>query len=213
MVSIGARFARRSRVVAVALIAVSAAATVVFANDPGANDPGADDPGSDGQVGDTATVTDTASAKKATTVSDVVPDTPPDFLALDDAPIGSIHDLAIASESDELEDLTRRCLPLFRVRKMEALTEYHVLVTLKDRSKFLVQFNRCPGLRERATLSYNSNGSRLCALDGIRPITGLGASQSVGPSCQIPGFEPVSDEQVEYVLAEYTSWKAARRRQ
>jgi len=130
----------------------------------------------------------------------------------DDGPIGSIHDLPIADFSDEFEDLTERCLPLYKVKKMEALSEFHVVVTLKDRSKYLVQFERCPGLRERATLSYSTNGSRLCALDGLRPITGLGVSATQGPSCQIPGFEPVSDEQIEFVMAEYISWKAARRR-
>lgn len=131
---------------------------------------------------------------------------------LDDGPIGSIHDLPIADFSDEFEDLTERCLPLHKVKSMEALSEFHVVVTLKDRSKYLVQFKRCPGLRERATLSYSSDGARLCALDGLRAVTGLGASQIAGPSCQIPGFEPVSDEQIEFVMAEYISWKAARQR-
>ena len=137
---------------------------------------------------------------------------PGEVEAQDDPPIGSIFDLAIAGESDEFEDLTERCIHLHKLRKMEALTEHHVVLTMKDASKYLVQFKGCPGLRENVTLRYSSNGSRLCAHDGLQPITGLGAARTFGPSCQIPGFEPVSDEQIEFVLAEYTSWKAARQR-
>ena len=137
---------------------------------------------------------------------------------LDQGPIGSVQDLPIMQFSDEFEDLTERCIPLARVKKMAALSEFHVLVTMKDASKYLVQFERCPGLRENATLSYSTRGQRLCRLDGVRPITGLGSrafqtdvGSITGPSCKIPGFEPVTDAQIEFVMAEYLSWKASQR--
>ncbi len=96
------------------------------------------------------------------------------------------------SEKTEYVD-EHRCIQSRLIRKIEVLDDRHVVFQLARDRYFLVQFDhRCPAMRPTSTIAYESNGSRVCALDRIRPLNGWGG----GIPCQIPGFQEINEDQM-----------------
>ncbi len=92
-----------------------------------------------------------------------------------------------------------RCLPLHRIRSVTVLDQRHIAFKLNRKQLYLIQFeHRCPGIRRNNPVAYETvSGSSLCALDAIRGIQQYGfGDRRLGPPCSIPGFEPITEEQL-----------------
>ena len=92
-----------------------------------------------------------------------------------------------------------RCLPIHRIRQVDALDNRHVLFRMSRKTLYLVQLpHRCPGLRRNDPVAYETlNGMSVCTHDAIRGTLGFGPGSSrLGPPCAIPGFQEISVEQL-----------------
>ena len=109
---------------------------------------------------------------------------------------------AILSQPSEssLYPEEQRCLPLHRIRSVTALDERHVVFRMGRREYYLVQFqHRCPGLRRNDPVAYETlNGMSVCSHDTMRGLLRYGIGDNrLGPPCAIPGFQQLSQEQLD----------------
>ena len=93
-----------------------------------------------------------------------------------------------------------KCVVRSRIRRTEVLSERHVAFHMRGGKKYLIQFERrCMGLHRHGPIRLESRSMQLCAMDTIQGRFAVGFSGSWGPRCLIPGFEPVSAEQLEFI--------------
>ena len=117
---------------------------------------------------------------------------------------------AILSETPDGEDYgaMEKCIQARSIRGSQVLDDKHIVFEMPSRKYYLVQFEHsCHMMRPDVTIAYEPRGSQLCRMDFIRAVDSFGPG-SVGPPCSIPGFYPVTREQVA-LLKE--SLKARRR--
>ena len=119
-------------------------------------------------------------------------------VAEESAPLDVETILNTTSEKSDYVD-ERRCIRARLIKKIEVLDDKHVVFRLGRDEYYLVAFERgCATLNRNSTIGYDSDGSRVCALDSIHPLNGIappgGVSASI--SCQIPGFQAISEEQL-----------------
>ena len=117
-----------------------------------------------------------------------------------DAIIAEILDV----DAVEDYDTTESCIARSRISRTEILNERFVVFHLRGDEKYLVQFqHRCPGLRRNGTMRLETRSFRICSMDTIQGFYEMGIGRgSWGPSCMIPGFEPVTREQVAIIKEE-----------
>ena len=117
-----------------------------------------------------------------------------------DAVIAEILDVESVAEYDVAE----RCIARSRISRTEILNERFVVFHLRRDEKYLVQFRqRCPGLRRHGTMRLETRSFRVCSMDTIQGLFEMGIGRGTwGPSCMIPGFEPVTGEQVAIIKEE-----------
>ena len=113
---------------------------------------------------------------------------------------------AILSQPSESSQYTaeERCLPLHRIRSVTALDGRHVVFRLGRKELYLVQFrHRCPGLGRNDPVAYETlNGMSVCTHDAIRGLLRYGFGDNrLGPPCGLPGFQQISDEQLDALKA------------
>lgn len=107
----------------------------------------------------------------------------------------------ILTREPSAEDYTQMvdCIPNHRIRSIEVLDDKHVAFRMSGDEYYLVQFkHRCPGLRRnKPVITEPRSNSRYCAMDGLR-ATHEGALGDLSPGmyCSIPGFQPVTKEQI-----------------
>lgn len=117
----------------------------------------------------------------------------------------------LLSETADAEDYGEQetCIQNRNIRDTRILDDRHIVFEMPGKTYYLVQFkHRCPQLRRSSTLIYETRASRLCRLDYIKATNSLDRGW-VGPPCSIPGFIPITVEQV--ALLDETL-KAARKR-
>jgi len=105
---------------------------------------------------------------------------------------------AILSETPDGEGYgeLEKCINVRSIRGTEVLDDRHVVFEMPSRKYYLVQFKHsCHQLRRSVTISYESRGNQLCRLDYLRAIDSFSPG-SIGPPCSIPGFYPVTSEQI-----------------
>ena len=89
-----------------------------------------------------------------------------------------------------------RCIQARTIRGTQVLDDRHIVFEVPSKKYYLVQFESgCPMMRPDVTIAYEPRGSQLCRMDFIRAIDSFSPG-SVGPPCSIPGFYPVTREQV-----------------
>ena len=98
--------------------------------------------------------------------------------------------------ADEYAD-SPRCIHTARIRDTQVLDGQHIVFHVRGDKYYLVRLDfACPRLRRGSGIMYESSGRRLCALNWVRAISGLGGSSDFGPPCRIPGFQEITREQV-----------------
>jgi len=118
-------------------------------------------------------------------------------LAEESAPLDVETILNTTSEKSDYVD-ERRCIRAGLIKKIEALDDKHVVFRLGRDEYYLVALERgCATLNRNSTIGYDSDGSRVCALDSIHPLNGFGrGGVSASISCQIPGFQAITEQQL-----------------
>lgn len=101
-------------------------------------------------------------------------------------------------------DTAESCITRSRISRTEILNERFVVFHLRGDEKYLIQFkHRCPGLRRNGVMRLETRSFRVCAMDTIQGSYEMGIGRHTwGPSCMIPGFEPVTGEQVAIIKEE-----------
>ena len=110
----------------------------------------------------------------------------------------------LSGDSVEDYDSSQDCIARSRISRTEILNERFVVFHLRGDEKYLVQFRRrCPGLRRNGTMRLETRSFRVCAMDTIQGFYEMGIGRGTwGASCLIPGFEPVTREQVAILKEE-----------
>lgn len=104
--------------------------------------------------------------------------------------------LTEASESEEYGGSREKCIQSRSIRDTRILDNRHIVFEMAGDTYYLVQFkHRCPQLRRTSTLIYETRANRLCRLDFIKAANSFRIGD-VGPPCSIPGFIPITVEQI-----------------
>ena len=93
-----------------------------------------------------------------------------------------------------------KCLPSYKIERTEVLSERYILFHLDNDALWLAQLRgRCPGVTPNAHLAFGKDEGRLCEWDSVRVVydDGIGSDVRMGPTCNLPKFDPGSPEQVE----------------
>ena len=114
-----------------------------------------------------------------------------------------------SEKSDYIDE--RRCIQSARIREIEVLDDRHLVFRMSRDQYYLVQFDRrCPTMNRYSTIAYESTGTRVCALDSIHPLNGVGRGGSFMISCQIPGFQGIDPDQLS-LLRDTLSGRGSQR--
>jgi hypothetical protein len=104
--------------------------------------------------------------------------------------------LTEASESEEYAGERVDCIQSRSIRDTKILDNRHIVFEMAGNTYYLIQFkHRCPQLRRTSTLVYETRANRLCRLDFIKAANSFRVGD-VGPPCSIPGFIPITVEQI-----------------
>ena len=107
----------------------------------------------------------------------------------------------ILTREPDAEDYSaeERCVQTRRIRRTEVLDERHIALHMGRDEYYIIQFeHRCAGLRPKQAVIFETTMSnRLCSMDAIRPTYNMGTGgMSPGARCSVPGFQPVTKDQV-----------------
>ena len=127
--------------------------------------------------------------------------------ATDPTPTRDLDDVIaeiLSSEvSDEEYDEAKRCLNKSRIDRTEVLNEHFVVFHMRNKEKYLIQFEkRCYGLKRNRATRFETSSFRICAHDSIQGLIGFGGDGHWGPRCFIPGFEPITKDQLTFIKEE-----------
>ncbi len=147
-------------------------------------------------VGGCAAATDSASTG-ATMLADTDAGAEPEQAASDELP--PLEEL-LGRGTEDPGDYQERCINTRNIRTHRILDSQHIVFEMRRGELFLVQFpRRCFGLRRGDPISYESTSARLCKLDDIRPLQFGHRGMEPGFPCFIPGFQRVSEDQVNFL--------------
>ncbi|MFK7914346.1 MAG: DUF6491 family protein [Pseudomonadales bacterium] len=150
-----------------------------------------------------------AAQEPAAAAAAVTPEPPAASAPSKRAPLPSLDEL-LERDSADPDEYTERCLTTRRIRTHRVLDPQHLVFEMRGGEHFLVQFpRRCFGLRRGDPISYRTTSGKLCRLDSIRPLEFRGRGLEPGIPCNIPNFQRVTEEQIDYLV---TALKAQRQR-
>jgi hypothetical protein len=140
---------------------------------------------------------------------------------------------AVAVEEKEAKTAAA-CLRRTEIKSTKVLDARNVLVTMRDRSTYRSQLaKQCPGLRRGSAMSLTYSDNKLCAGSTFTVLMRAGASTNStsvtvpgsnehlsvpGPAfvpgavCQLGIFTPISDDEINALVAATTEDQRSRRR-
>ncbi len=91
-----------------------------------------------------------------------------------------------------------KCIPFATINHVEPLNDRYIVFHSSRNKLWLVQLKiRCPGMTASSLLSFEKDEHRLCEWDSVRTVDdNLMSGPRFGPKCNLPKFEPVSQDQV-----------------
>lgn len=110
-------------------------------------------------------------------------------------------------EADDAETLevpgTRECVSLASIDRTRIVDDQTILFYMLGSDVYVNYLpRRCNGLKRTDAFSYATSLSRLCHLDVIRGLRNLGGTLSPTVACGLGKFVPITEEQIELLLAE-----------
>jgi len=141
---------------------------------------------------------------------------------------------AVAVEEKEEAKTAAACLRRTEIKSTKVLDARNVLVTMRDRSTYRSQLaKQCPGLRRGSAMSLTYSDNKLCAGSTFTVLMRAGASTNStsvtvpgsnehlsvpGPAfvpgavCQLGIFTPISEDEINALVAATTEDQRSRRR-
>jgi hypothetical protein len=98
---------------------------------------------------------------------------------------------------------TRDCLSLVRIDHTKIVDDSTILFYMLGPDVYVNTLpRRCNGLKRMDAFSYATSLNQLCSLDVIRGLQSFGGELVPGIACGLGKFVPISEEQIELLLAE-----------
>ena len=101
--------------------------------------------------------------------------------------------------SDEkLEDRSKRCVSLARIKRTDVVDDQNILFYMNGRKVYLNKLpHKCHGLARADAFMYRTSMSQLCDLDIITVLDNIGFGFMRGPSCGLGTFYPIDKERAK----------------
>jgi len=137
------------------------------------------------------------------------------------APIGALCALIVAGgaapvfAAEKSEPVTQTCIYSTTVRQTQILDDQTILFQMRDHTTYRNRLqSTCPGLRvENRFVSGKEIGNRLCEGSQIRVLVYTAFdNQTLGASCRLGTFEPLSDDEAATLIAAAKRKKGASNR-
>lgn len=98
---------------------------------------------------------------------------------------------------------TRECVSLARIDRTRIVNDQTILFYMLGPDVYVNYLpRRCNGLKRTDAFSYATSLSQLCHLDVIRGLRNLGGELMPTVACGLGKFVPITEEQIELLLAE-----------
>lgn len=106
------------------------------------------------------------------------------------------------SQDDDFDRTPAGCLVVTTIDRTKVLDDQTILFYMRGKRAYRnVLPRRCPGLLREDRFAYQARGGRLCSTDTITVLEQFGSRFNAGFTCAIGEFHPVSEEEVEDLLA------------
>jgi len=91
-----------------------------------------------------------------------------------------------------------KCLKSENIERTEPISDRYIVFHLRGNEIWIAQMrNRCPQMGSNSKLMFVKNNPRICEWDTVRVVRDDGDDEyRLGPPCNLPKFEPVTQEQV-----------------
>jgi len=97
-----------------------------------------------------------------------------------------------------------KCLRSELIERTEPLSDRYIVFHLRGNQIWIAQLrNRCPQMNYDSKLVFVKNNPRICEWDSVRVVLDSGmvgtddlADYRLGPPCNLPKFEPITQDQV-----------------
>ena len=110
-----------------------------------------------------------------------------------------------AASEDETSAVpgTRDCVSLARIDRTRVVNDNTILFYMLGPDVYVNNLpRRCNGLKRADALSYETSLAQLCSLDIIRGLRNIGGQFTPSAACGLGKFVPITQEQIELLLAE-----------
>ena len=109
-----------------------------------------------------------------------------------------------AAEDEQLEvPGTRNCVSLAAIDRTRVVDDNTILFYMLGPDVYVNNLpRRCNGLKRTDAFSYATSIGQLCSLDIIRGLRNLGGQFVPGVACGLGKFVPITQEQIDLLLAE-----------
>ena len=106
-------------------------------------------------------------------------------------------DSEAAATAEALTGEALNCVSLGRIRQTDIVDDQTILFYMRGPEIYVNRLpRRCPGLRIAGSFSYKTSLTELCNTDVITVIRSLGVGPSLGPTCGLGMFQPITAEAV-----------------
>ena len=94
---------------------------------------------------------------------------------------------------------TENCIDRRRIRSYDALNDRLIVFKMRNGDRYLVLLKSlCHGLEAGKNLRMDTHGTlKICRGDTLRAVTSDFNRDAWGPPCLIPGFEPITKQQLD----------------
>ncbi len=112
---------------------------------------------------------------------------------------------SFADDDDDVEndDGGERCITVRQITKSRIIDDRNILFYMRNRTIYHNELRRrCPGLTRNKIISYRTTIGRLCHSDFITLQDRFGMGTSLGASCSLGKFRPISKEEAQALKGE-----------
>jgi len=113
--------------------------------------------------------------------------------------------MTLADEDDEafFDRTPTNCISTSRIRNTEIIDDRTILFYLRGGRIYSNVLQRdCPELEREDRFAYVARGGRLCSIDLIQVLPRFGVGFSIGATCALGQFHPVTSEEAELMELE-----------
>jgi hypothetical protein len=119
---------------------------------------------------------------------------------------------ANVAAQEESSDVAQSCVRPTNIDRTRIIDDRNILFFMRDETVYRNMLTvNCPQLRSEGRFAYDKTGNRLCAGSPITVIVENGGQYLPGPVCRIGMFAPLTEDEVEELLALSKQGKRGRK--